>query len=132
MILKSMGKFGIIATLGFATSALADNPISSYHYLADPAATSTDEEFFIITDSDDPAGSDGYTIKSLYGFSSRDMKNWTDYGIIVDSKREVSYISDIWASGIAINPKDGKFYIVYPNGGGGGIGMVSAANFAGP
>lgn len=112
------------------TCALADNPIVNYHYLADPAATASDSVFYILTDSDDPAGSDGYTIKSLYAFSSRDMKNWTDHGIILEAKREYDNISDIWASGIALH--NGTFYIVYPDGGGGGVGLVASKDIRGP
>lgn len=127
--LKKMAYLSVLASVG--TLVYADNPISNYHYLADPAATADDETFYIITDSDDPAGSDGYTIKSLYGFSSKDMKNWTDHGIIYEAKREDSNISDVWASGVAIAP-DGTFYIVFPDGGGGGVGLIGAKNFSGP
>lgn len=119
--------FAILTISGYG---LADNPISNYHYLADPAATATDDMFFILTDSDDPAGDDDYTIKSLYAFGSRDMKNWTDYGIIFEAKREYDNINDIWASGIAYH--NGTFYIVYPDGGGGGIGLVKSKNINGP
>ena len=124
-------KMALGLVFGIASISFADNPISNYHYLADPAATASEDEFFILTDSDDPAGADGYTIKSLYAFSSRDMKNWTDYGIIFEAKREYDNINDIWASGIDIGP-DGKFYIVYPDGGGGGVGMVASQNINGP
>lgn len=129
MLVKN--KIAMIGALGLASFAFADNPISNYHYLADPAATADNDMFYIITDSDDLAGDDGYTIKSLYAFSSRDMKNWTDYGIILQAKREYDNISDIWASGIDIGP-DGKFYIVYPDGGGGGVGLVASKNINGP
>ena len=130
MKLKKYGKLTLAVSLGMAVSALADNPISNYHYLADPAATADDETFYIITDSDDPAGGDGYTIKSLYAFSSRDMKNWTDYGIIYEAKREDDNVNDIWASGIAFH--EGMFHIVFPDGGGGGIGYVRSKNINGP
>ena len=79
MKIKKQGKLVLAMSCSLVASALADNPISNYHYLADPAATADDEYFYIITDSDDPAGSNGYTIKSLYAFRSRDMKNWTDF-----------------------------------------------------
>ena len=102
-----MGKFGLAAVCGLAASALADNPISSYHYLADPGAAADDTYFYVITDSDDPAAANanGYNIKALYGFRTKDMKNWTDFGIIYDA-RKVDGIGDIWASGIAVNPND--------------------------
>ncbi len=128
-LLKKATMFGLLA--GFGVSALADNPISTYHYLADPGAAADDDYFYIITDSDDPApaNSDGYKIYALYAFRSRDMQNWTDYGIIYDA-RKVNGINDIWASGIAVHK--GTFYIVFPDGGGGGIGYIKAPAIEGP
>ncbi|MBR4006796.1 carbohydrate-binding protein [Fibrobacter sp.] len=127
----SKGKLGLAAVCCLAASALADNPISTYHYLADPGAAADDEYFYIITDSDDPApyNSNGYKIYALYAFRSKDMQNWTDYGIIYDA-RKVSGINDIWASGIAVH--NGTFYIVFPDGGGGGIGYIKAPAIDGP
>ncbi len=134
---------GATFVAGLATFGLAYNPISTYHYLADPGAAADDEYFYIITDSDDPApynadgksesegGHGGYNIKALYGFRSKDMQNWTDFGIIYDA-RKIDGIGDIWASDIAINPKDHKMYIVFPDGGGGGIGLLKADSIAGP
>ncbi len=127
----SKGKLGLALACGLFGSALADNPISTYHYLADPGAAADDEYFYIITDSDDPApyNSDGYKIYALYAFRSKDMQNWTDYGIIYDA-RKVNGINDIWASGIAVH--NGTFYIVFPDGGGGGIGYIKAPAIDGP
>ena len=124
---------GATFAAGLATFGLAYNPISTYHYLADPGAAADDEYFYIITDSDDPApyNSDGYKIYALYGFRSKDMQNWTDFGIIYDA-RQINGIGDIWASGIASDPKTGKLYIVFPDGGGGGIGYIKADSIAGP
>ncbi|SHM53364.1 Carbohydrate binding module (family 6) [Fibrobacter sp. UWR3] len=129
----SKGKLGLALACGLFGSALADNPISTYHYLADPGAAADDEYFYIITDSDDPApyNSNGYKIYALYAFRSKDMQNWTDYGIIYDA-RKVNGINDIWASGIAVNPNDHRLYIVFPDGGGGGIGLIGADSIAGP
>ncbi|MCR5378659.1 MAG: family 43 glycosylhydrolase, partial [Fibrobacter sp.] len=122
---------GATLAFGLGMSAFADNPISTYHYLADPGAAADDEYFYIITDSDDPApyNSDGYKIYALYAFRSKDMQNWTDYGIIYDA-RKVNGINDIWASGIAVH--NGTFYIVFPDGGGGGIGYIKAPAIDGP
>ena len=127
----SIGKLGLAVVGCFAGMALADNPISTYHYLADPGAAADDEYFYIITDSDDPApaNSDGYKIYALYAFRSKDMQNWTDFGIIYDA-RKVNGINDIWASGIAVH--NGTFYIVFPDGGGGGIGYIKAPAIDGP
>jgi arabinoxylan arabinofuranohydrolase len=131
MLSKSIIKVCLAATCGMAISAMADNPVSSYHYLADPSAAADDENFYIITDSDDPApyNATGYSIKSLYAFSSKDMKNWTDYGIIYQAKREASYVSDIWASGVGV--KKGTFYIIFPNGAS-GVGLIKSSSVNGP
>ena len=130
-LLKRLTMAGLLA--GFGVGALADNPISAYHYLADPGAAADDTYFYVITDSDDPAASNanGYNIKALYGFRTKDMKNWTDFGIIYDA-RKVDGIGDIWASGIAVNPNDHRLYIVFPDGGGGGVGLIGADSIAGP
>ena len=124
-------KATLMAVAGLATFGLADNPISTYHYLADPSAAADDEYFYIITDSDDPAPANAtsYSIKALYGFRSKDMQNWTDFGIIYDA-RKVNGINDIWASGIAVHK--GTFYIVFPDGGGGGVGYIKAPSIEGP
>ncbi|MCQ2122686.1 MAG: carbohydrate-binding protein [Fibrobacter sp.] len=124
---------GTTFAAGLATFGLAYNPISTYHYLADPAAAADDEYFYVITDSDDPApyNSNGYEIKALYGFRTKDMQNWTDFGIIYDA-RKVDGVGAIWASGIAKNPNDGRLYIVFPDGGGGGIVLIGADSLAGP
>lgn len=132
----------LIAVAGLTTFGLADNPISSYHYLADPSAAADSNYFYILTDSDDPATSDPakkdptngqwpYTIKALYAFRSSDMKNWTDYGIVYEAGREDEHVGDIWASGIAVD-KNGKFHIVFPDGGGGGIGLIESEEIGGP
>ena len=130
---KACLKRAFCLVAGLAAFGLADNPISSYHYLADPGAASDDTYFYVITDSDDPAvyNASGYDIKALYAFRTKDMKNWTDFGIIYDA-RKVDGIGDIWASGIAVNPNDGRLYIVFPDGGGGGIGLIGADSIAGP
>ena len=129
---KKVWKKATCLVAGLAAFGLADNPISSYHYLADPAAFATDDEFYILTDTDDESpntGENDYTIRSLYILSSKDMKNWTDHGMVLSHDREVSYIKNIWAPGIAV--VDGVFYLIYPNGAS-GVGIVSAKNVAGP
>ena len=39
MKFKKQGKLVLAMSCSLVASALADNPISNYHYLADPAAT---------------------------------------------------------------------------------------------
>ena len=121
---------GLLA--GFGVNALADNPISTYHYLADPSCASDGDTFYILTDVDDysPQQNYNYDIVGLNAFSSQDMKNWTDHGMIFRSKREFgNYPDNTWASGIAVHK--GRIYIVYPNGAS-GVGMLTATSIDGP
>ncbi|MCF0215835.1 MAG: carbohydrate-binding protein [Fibrobacteraceae bacterium] len=128
---KNMKKIAAFS-LAFAGAAMADNPLSTYHYLADPSAASDGDTFYVLTDVDDysPQENYNYDIVGLQAFSSEDMKNWTDHGMVFRSKREFdTYPNNTWASGIAVHK--GRIYIVYPNGAS-GVGMISADNIAGP
>ena len=130
MNMKCLAALGLLA--GFGVSALADNPISSYHYLADPSCASDGDTFYILTDVDDYNNQTNwnYDIVGLYAFTSEDMKNWTDHGMIFRSRREFgNYPNNTWASGIAV--KNGKVYIVYPDGAS-GVGMITAPAIDGP
>ncbi|MBR6450739.1 MAG: carbohydrate-binding protein [Fibrobacter sp.] len=127
---KSIAMLGLLA--GFGVNSLADNPVSTYHYLADPSAASDGDTFYILTDVDDysPQKNYDYDIVGLNAFTSQDMKNWTDHGMIFRSKREFGdYPNNTWASGIAVHK--GRIYIVYPNGAS-GVGMITATSIDGP
>ena len=129
---KKVWKRSACLVAGLAAFGLADNPISSYHYLADPSCASDGDTFYILTDVDDYNNQTNwnYDIVGLYAFTSEDMKNWTDHGMIFRSKREFgNYPSNTWASGIAV--KNGKVYIVYPDGAS-GVGMITAPAIDGP
>ena len=130
--MKRWEKIAFAATLGLSISAFADNPISTYHYLADPSAAADDSTFYILTDVDDysPQKNYDYDIVGLNAFTSQDMKNWTDHGMVFRSKREFGdYPNNTWASGIAVHK--GRIYIVYPNGAS-GVGMLTATSIDGP
>ena len=127
---NGIAMLGLLAGLG--VNALADNPISTYHYLADPSCASDGDTFYILTDVDDYNNQTNwnYDIVGLYAFTSEDMKNWTDHGMIFRSRREFgNYPNNTWASGIAV--KNGKVYIVYPDGAS-GVGMITAPAIDGP
>ncbi len=126
-------KFIAAAVFGLAVTASAENPISSYHYLADPSAASDGDTFYILTDTDDMCVSSdpfAYNIVGLYAFSSKDMVNWTDHGMVFQSKREFgTYPGNTWASGIAV--RNGRAFIVYPDASN-GVGLITAPSIDGP
>ena len=124
--------FGLALVGSLAVPTFADNPLSTYHYLADPSAASDGDTFYVLTDVDDysPQKNYDYDIVGLNAFTSQDMKNWTDHGMIFRSKREFGdYPNNTWASGIAVHK--GRIYIVYPNGAS-GVGMITATSIDGP
>ncbi|WP_405341750.1 carbohydrate-binding protein [Fibrobacter sp.] len=129
---KKVWKKAACLVAGLAVFGLADNPISTYHYLADPSAAADDSTFYILTDVDDysPQKNYDYDIVGLNAFTSKDMKNWTDHGMVFRSMREFGdYPNNTWASGIAVHK--GRIYIVYPNGAS-GVGMLTATSIDGP
>ena len=129
---KKVWKKAACFVAGLAVFGLADNPLSTYHYLADPSAASDGDTFYVLTDVDDysPQKNYDYDIVGLNAFTSQDMKNWTDHGMIFRSKREFGdYPNNTWASGIAVHK--GRIYIVYPNGAS-GVGMITATSIDGP
>ena len=119
---------GLALVLLLAFSSYADNPLSNYHYLADPTAFVIDSTFWIIADLDDESVSD-YVIKAYYAFSSKDMVNWTDHGEVFRVPRDVSWASAAWAP--AATWRNGKMYVYFPNGGG-GVGVVRSSSPVGP
>ena len=49
-----------------------------------------------------------------YLFSSADLVNWTDHGIIFDTRRDTSWANLAYAPDMAY--KNGKYYLIFPNG----------------
>ncbi|MBQ6795071.1 MAG: family 43 glycosylhydrolase [Clostridia bacterium] len=76
---------------------------------ADAEADCFDGKYYVYPTSDGFAGWGGYYFKA---FSSPDLVNWTDEGVILDLKEDVS-----WSDGNAWAPciikKNGKYYYYY-------------------
>jgi hypothetical protein len=107
----------------------ADNPLVSHVYTADPAARVFNGRVYVIAthDQDDQTG---YSqLVDYYLFSSDDMVNWQDHGIVFNARTDTS-----WAS-LAYAPdwiyRNGKYYLYFPNGGG-SIGVAVSDRPEGP
>ncbi|WP_437968052.1 glycoside hydrolase family 43 protein [Sorangium sp. So ce260] len=124
----------VLAGLLASPSALADYPIASHRYLADPASLVHDGRVYLYCSNDDDNvkadGSDSsYEMASIVAVSSSDMKNWTDHGEVMRVPRDVSWANDSWAP--AMVERDGTIYMYFGNGGS-GIGVASSDSPTGP
>jgi arabinoxylan arabinofuranohydrolase len=118
--------------IGFTTYTLADYPIVSHRFLADPGSLVYNGRVYLYCSNDDenPATEDGgYQMTSIVCVSSSDLKNWTDHGIVFQVPRYAAWASNSWAPSAV--ERDGKFYLYFGNGGS-GIGVATADNPTGP
>lgn len=117
--------------LGLSTNVIAQNPIITHRYLADPGAMVYDGRVYIYSSNDDEnvIDEEGYEMKSIVAVSSSDMKNWTDHGVVFRVPENAAWASYSWAPSPI--ERNGMFYLYYGNSGG-GIGVARADNPAGP
>jgi arabinoxylan arabinofuranohydrolase len=117
---------------GINNYTFADYPIVSYRHLADPGALVYNGRVYLYcsNDDDNPNGEKSrYAMKSIVCVSSRDLKNWTDHGVVFEVPRDAAWASKSWAPSPA--ERDGKIFLYFGNGGN-GIGVAVADNPLGP
>lgn len=132
------------------TPSIATNPVLPGQY-ADPDIDYFDGKYWIYPTTD---GFSGWGGSVFHAFSSDNLTDWTDEGIILDVKEKnpgentngVQIASSAWSDGNAwapsIEEKDGKYYFYYCGninssytsrcGSGKAIGVAVADNPAGP
>jgi arabinoxylan arabinofuranohydrolase len=118
------------ALLAHAPQVLADFPIASHRYLADPGALVSNERVYLYNSNDDDnpvAG--GYQMKSIVCVSSSDLVNWTDHGEVFRVPNDAGWANDSWAP--AAIERNGLIYLYFGNNAG-GIGVASSAAPTGP
>lgn len=100
----------VIGILG-VNIAFAQNPIIQTNYTADPAPLVYKDRLYVYTTHDEDE-STWFNMNNWRVYSTNDMVNWTDHGVIL------SYHDFEWAKGDAWAPqcveKDGKFYMYIP------------------
>jgi arabinoxylan arabinofuranohydrolase len=67
--------------LAVATFCLAENPIVQTNFTADPAPMVFDDTVYLLTSHDDDDAT-GFTMYNYLLYSTADMANWTDHGIV--------------------------------------------------
>jgi arabinoxylan arabinofuranohydrolase len=125
---RSIFSMTVFSSLVVAPFALADNPILSQRYSADPNALVYDGRVYVYC-SDDEHNRGSYALPDYTLISSDDMVNWTDHGIIFKAARDTTWATRAFAP--ACIERNGKFYLYFPDGGD-AIGVAVADRPEGP
>jgi len=110
---------------------LPTNPVLDGYY-ADPDViySNKTKKYYIYPTSD---GFDGWGGSYFKTFSSPDLKNWTDEGVILDLKKDVTWANrNAWAPTIAEKKVKGNYKYYYYFTAAQKIGVAVADNPAGP
>jgi len=91
----------------------AHNPLVSQIFTADPNAIVYGDRVYVYT-SHDEDGQVGYKMVDYHVFSSSDLANWQDHGVIIHAK-DLPWAGNLYAPGACT--KNGKYYIYIPNSG---------------
>jgi len=109
----------------------AQNPIVQTKYNADPAPMVYNDTVYLYTghDEDDAFG---FKMQDWLLYTSTDMVNWTDHGVVASLKdfKWVQQNNGAWAP--HITNRNGKFYMYCPMPDGVGIGVLVADSPYGP
>ena len=129
------------AALLLGVGLSAQNPVIKGLYSADPTARVFEGKVWLYPSHDiiSPVEPERrwFCMEDYHVFSSEDLVNWTDHGVILDQK-DVPWGNpegySMWAPDCV--EKDGKYYFYFPNGTkagrGFGIGVAVADSPAGP
>jgi arabinoxylan arabinofuranohydrolase len=128
MMKRAFPLFTFVLTMLATWSAFADNPIIQTKYTADPAPLVYDGMVYLYT-SHDEDNATGFTMYNWMLYTTTDMANWTDHGIVAGVK--APYNTFPWAAGYnAWAPqtveRNGKFYMYVPLQGSGAMTIAVA------
>lgn len=121
--------YSLLFSLSLSQAGLANNPIVSHVYTADPAARVFNDRVYVMVTHDQDTQSDYSQLVDYYLFSSDDMVNWQDHGIVWNSPQQTSWASLAYAPDII--ERGGKYYLYFPNGAS-SIGVAVADKPEGP
>jgi arabinoxylan arabinofuranohydrolase len=105
----------------------ARNPLISHIFTADPNAIVYGDKIYVYV-SHDADGQEGFDMIDHHVYSSDDLVNWQDHGVVVKAA-DLSWAGVLYAPGAC--EKDGTYYMYLTNGGS-QIGVVTADDPGGP
>lgn len=116
-----------------ALTGFADNPIVQTNFTADPAPMVYNGRVYLYTSHDDDVTEkDFYTMRNYCLYSSEDMVNWTDHGVVAtlaNFKWANNANNGAWAPQCV--ERNGKFHLYVPVNGV-GLGVYVANSPTGP
>ena len=109
-----MNNVRLLTTAAVATSCCAlwgANPVFTDTFTADPAPIVVGDTCYVVTTQDENDGTPGQWLimNNWRLYSSKDLKSWTSYGVIMDWRTYAWGASDSWASQM-VKGGDGRFY----------------------
>jgi beta-xylosidase len=121
----------LLFILIFPIISYAQNPIIQTKYTADPAPMVYHDTVFLYT-SHDEDDAFGFKMQDWLLYTSTDMVNWTEHGVVASLKnfKWVTHDNGAWA--VQCIERNGKFYLYCPMPSGVGIGVLVADNPYGP
>ena len=119
----------LVASIGLR--CYADNPIIQTNYTADPAPMVYNDTVFLYTGHDEDDAT-GFKMQNWMLYTSTDMVNWTDHGVIASLKdfKWVNTDNGAWAPQCI--RRNNKFYMYCPMPSGVGIGVLVSDSPYGP
>ena len=119
--------------VAMGVTADAQNPIVQTNYTADPAPMVHNGRLYLYTSHDEDDAT-WFTMNNWKLYSTDDMVNWTDYGVVLSYSDFEWGKSDAWAAQCV--ERNGKFYLYVPmiskTNNRGAIGVAVADSPTGP
>lgn len=110
-------------------NGVARNPIVGHVFTADPSAKVFEGRVYVYA-SHDLDNQSSYDMRDYHVFSSNDLVNWQDHGVVLDAA-DIPWASRMYAPDAAFSPTTGKYYLYFPNGAS-NIGVAVSDSPGGP
>ncbi|MDP4208859.1 MAG: glycoside hydrolase family 43 protein [Bacteroidota bacterium] len=125
------GMLAVVFAIIGSIATNAQNPIIQTKYTADPAPLVYHDTVFLYTGHDEDDAT-GFKMKDWQLYTSTDMVNWTDHGVIASLKnfKWVTVDNGAWAPQCIC--RNNKFYMYCPMPNGVGIGVLVSDSPYGP
>ncbi len=105
---KTLFVSSIMTMLTFSNFSFAENPLIQTNYTPDPAPMSYNDTVFLYTGHDEDQATN-FTMYDYLLYTSTDLVNWTDHGVIASSSSfKWANKNGAWAAQCI--PRNGKFY----------------------